>query len=130
METLKIIREIKFSAQGPNNEKNLPWKNFLYYGKLKFLIFPQKKPFLIFQETKNSKKFLVFQETELSHISGSTNPKKLLIFQETELSYILGEYSEAWKTKISYISLKKVINIFFRKHSRIIIFIFSINWIK
>ena len=46
----------------------------------KFLIFPQKKAFLIFRETP--KIFLIFQETELSYFSGKTSPKKLLIFQE------------------------------------------------
>ena len=69
----------------------------------KFLIFSQKKAFLIFQETENPKKFLIFSQkkavlifpetetlkiflmflkTELSYISGNGNPKKLLIFQE------------------------------------------------
>ena len=37
----------------------------------KFLIFSQKKSFLMFQETETSKKFLMFQETKLSYISGS-----------------------------------------------------------
>ena len=37
----------------------------------KFLIFSQKKPFLIFQETETWKKILIFQEMELSYISGS-----------------------------------------------------------
>ena len=36
-----------------------------------FLIFSQKKAFLIFQETETPKKFLIFQETELSYISGN-----------------------------------------------------------
>ena len=50
----------------------------------KFLIFSQKKAFLIFWETKILKKFVIFQETELSYISGNgnRNPKKLLIFLE------------------------------------------------
>ena len=54
----------------------------------KFLIFSQKKTFFIFQETETLEKFLIFQKTELLHISGGT--------------------SKAPKTKISYISLKKV----------------------
>ena len=49
----------------------------------KFVIFPQKKAFLIFQETKTWKEFLVFQETELQE---TETPKKLLIFHEEELS--------------------------------------------
>ena len=36
----------------------------------KFLIFSQKKAFLIFPETETSKNFFIFQETELSYISG------------------------------------------------------------
>ena len=56
----------------------------------KFLIFSQKKAFLIFRETETPKKFLIFQEMELSYISRSGNPKKFLIFQEMELSYISG----------------------------------------
>ena len=39
--------------------------------------------------------------------------KKFLIFQETELSHISGGTSKASKTKISYISPKKVMNKFF-----------------
>ena len=35
----------------------------------KFLIFSQKKAFLIFRITETRKKFLMFQETELSYIS-------------------------------------------------------------
>ena len=48
----------------------------------KFLIFFQKKGFLIFQETETSDKIFIFQETELSHISGNGNPKKFLIIHE------------------------------------------------
>ena len=48
----------------------------------KFLIFSQKKAFLIFRETETPKKFFIFQETELAYISGNGNPKKLLIFQK------------------------------------------------
>ena len=43
----------------------------------RFLIFSQKKAFLIFRETKIPKKFLIFQGTELSYISGNGSPKKL-----------------------------------------------------
>ena len=46
----------------------------------KFLIFYQKKAFLIFQERETLKIFVIFQETELSYIVGNGNPKKLLIF--------------------------------------------------
>ena len=54
----------------------------------KFLIFSQKKAFLIFWETKILKKFVIFQEMELSYISGNGNgnPKKLLIFLEMSVS--------------------------------------------
>ena len=38
-----------------------------------FLVFSQKKVFLIIRETKPPKKFFIFQETELSFISGSNN---------------------------------------------------------
>ena len=38
----------------------------------KFLIFSQKKTFLIFRETETSKKFLIFQETELFYSSGNS----------------------------------------------------------
>ena len=40
----------------------------------KFLIFSQKKAFLI------------IREMELSYISGNGNPEKILIFQEAELT--------------------------------------------
>ena len=49
------------------------------------------KAFLTLQEIKTPKKFIIFsqkkaflmlQETKLSYISGNSNPKKLLIFQE------------------------------------------------
>ena len=48
----------------------------------KFLIFSQKKAFLIFWETETPKKKFTFQETELSYISRNGNPKELLLFQE------------------------------------------------
>ena len=48
----------------------------------KFLIFSQKKDFLIFQEMETSKKSLIFQETELSYILGNRPPKKLLTYLE------------------------------------------------
>ena len=41
----------------------------------KFMIFSQKKAFLIFWKWETLKKFFIFQETKLSYISG--NPKKL-----------------------------------------------------
>ena len=40
----------------------------------KFLIFSQKKTFLIFKETKNPEKILALQETELTYISGNNFP--------------------------------------------------------
>ena len=43
----------------------------------KFLIFSQKKAFLLFQETETLKKSLMFQETKLSYISGNGKPKNL-----------------------------------------------------
>ena len=43
----------------------------------KFLVFSQKKDFLTFRKTKNSKKFFILEETEISYISGNENPKKL-----------------------------------------------------
>ena len=49
----------------------------------KFLIFSQKKAFLIFREIET--------------------PKKLLMFQKTKLSYITGAISKAPKATISYI---------------------------
>ena len=65
----------------------------------KFLIFSQKKAFLIFPETETPKKIIIFQEKELSYISANGNPKKphssknkknptlkkFLIFREMEL---------------------------------------------
>ena len=45
----------------------------------KFLIFSQKKAFLIFPETETPKKFIIFQEKELYYISANGNPKKPLI---------------------------------------------------
>ena len=47
----------------------------------KFLIFSQKKAFLMFQERDTPKKFFLSKETEVSYISGKGNPKKLLILQ-------------------------------------------------
>ena len=43
----------------------------------KFLIFSQKKTFLVFRETETPKKVFVFQETELFYILG-----KLLYFRK------------------------------------------------
>ena len=48
----------------------------------KFLIFSQKKAFLLFKETETRKKFVIFREMKLSYITGNGNPKKHLIFQE------------------------------------------------
>ena len=58
----------------------------LYGSSIKtFLIFYQKKAFLIFQE--------------LSYISGNKNPKKVFTFREVT--------SQAKKQKVSYISEKR-----------------------
>ena len=61
----------------------------------KFLIFSQKKAFLLFAKMETPKEFFIFQETKLSYISGSNFPrsknikkttlKKLFVFQEMEL---------------------------------------------
>ena len=51
----------------------------------KFVIFSQKKGFLLFKETETRKKFVIFREMELSYIKRNGKPKKHLIFQE-ELS--------------------------------------------
>ena len=40
----------------------------------KFVIFSQKKAFLIFREKEKPNKFLIFEETERSYISGSNFP--------------------------------------------------------
>ena len=58
----------------------------------KFLIFSQKKDFLIFRVMETAKKFFIFQKTEHSHISGnkfpsSKNEKKNY---SEKLSYISG----------------------------------------
>ena len=37
----------------------------------KFLIFSQKKAFLVFRETESPKKLFIFHETKLSYISGN-----------------------------------------------------------
>ena len=72
------------------------------------------KKFLIFQETKTIKKLLTFSQKKAFLIFWKTeNPKKLFISQETDFSYISGGTSKALKTKVSYISPKKVINKFF-----------------
>ena len=84
------------------------------------------KKFFIFQEIElsgsNIKKFLTFsQKKPFTYILGNRtfcilgngNPPKKLIIQETELSYISRGFSKAQKTKISYISPKKVMNNFF-----------------
>ena len=79
-----------FSAQAQKKKKDNPPREML--SKLretktlkKYLIFSQKKAFIIFHETETPKKFFIFQETELSYVSGNRNPKQLLIFQEVTL---------------------------------------------
>ena len=52
---------------------------------------------------------------QLSHILGNPGNGTFLIFQETELSYISGGTYKVPKTKIFYISPKKVMNNFFLK---------------
>ena len=47
------------------------------YNMKKFLIFSQKKVFLIFRKTEAPKKFFIFQETELFYISANGNLKKV-----------------------------------------------------
>ena len=57
----------------------------------KFLIFSQKKAFLIFQETETPKKFLIFSQKKAVLTFTETETLKIfLMFQETELSYISG----------------------------------------
>ena len=53
----------------------------------KFLIFSEKKAFLIFRHTETPKKFIIFQETELSYISGNGNSKKILIALKIKKNY-------------------------------------------
>ena len=61
------------------NKKNPPPKKFLVFWEMElsgsniifFVIFSQKKAFLIFRETETLKTFLIFQGRELSHISGN-----------------------------------------------------------
>ena len=52
-----------------------------------FLIFSQKKAFLIFRENETPKIFFIFQETELSYVSGSNFPCS----KNEKTSYILGK---------------------------------------
>ena len=108
----------------------------------KFLVFSQKKAFLIFLEiepctfqpklekisyTLILKKFLTFSQKKAVPIFQETKTlKKFFIFQEAELSYISGGTSKAPKSKISYISPKTVMNKFFQRHFGIIVSIFSI----
>ena len=65
----------------------------------KFLTFCQKKAVLIFQEMENPKKFLIFSQKKACTLENG-NPEKIL--------YISGGTSKAPKTKISYISPKRV----------------------
>ena len=71
-------------------EKRSPLKKVLIFSCIlgngisssnikKFLIFSQKKAFLVFWEMETPKKFVMFQEMELSYISGNGNPKKRFI---------------------------------------------------
>ena len=80
-------------------------KKFLIFQKMKltnsdtvkFLIFSQKKAFLIFPKTETPKK--------IPYISGNENFEKIL--------FISGGTSKAPKTKISNITPKKIMNKFF-----------------
>ena len=82
-----------FSPQ-VGKKTNPPQQNFLYSRKMelsssnikRFLIFSQKKSFLIFQETKPPKKSLIFYQKKA--ISRKGNPVKILYFQKMELSYL------------------------------------------
>ena len=53
-----------------------------YSNVRRFLIFSQKKAFLIFRKTETPKKLFIFQKTKFSYISGNKDPKKLTTFQE------------------------------------------------
>ena len=69
------------------------------------------KNLLIFQETESPQNFLIFSQKKAFLVFWETEtPKKLFIFQETQLSYISGGTSKPPKTKVSYISPKKVMN--------------------
>ena len=87
----------------------------------RFLIFSQKKAFLIFremklfifQETKTRKSSLYFRKGNFVAFQKTKIPKKCFIFQETELSYISGKrklsnifsgkgYSEPWHIQNIY----------------------------
>ena len=68
-----MFLEVQRLSPGSRNKKNALYKKFLYFFKFqemelsscnfkKFLIFSQKKGFLIFQEMETQKKFLIFQE--------------------------------------------------------------------
>ena len=65
---------LKLQVRKPLNTSSKNKKSsyiFLYFGKWNFLIFSQKKDFLIFWEIESPQKFLVFQETKLFYISRS-----------------------------------------------------------
>ena len=68
----------------------------------KFLIFSQKKAFLLFKETETRKKFVIFREMKLSYITGNGNPKKHLIFQE--VTFWARKVKNTHSEKTSYIS--------------------------
>ena len=71
----------------------------------KFLVFSQKKAFLIFWEMELLYILGNSNPEKIPYISGNRNPEKVL--------YISGGTSKAPKTKISCISPKKVMNKFF-----------------
>ena len=75
----------------------------------KFLIFSQKKAFLIFQQTEIFNISGNGNPEKNPYISENGNPEKILYISETELSYISGGTSKTPKTKIYFISSKKVI---------------------
>ena len=83
----------------------------------KFLIFFQKKAFLIFREMETLKKFPIFLEVRLSYISGNGNPKKFLIFQEK--IFRARKMKKSRSEKMSYISGNKIVS---PKHKKFFIF--------
>ena len=79
----------------------------------KFLIFFQKKAFLIFRETETLKKFFIFWEEKLSYISGNGNPKKFLIFQEK--IFRARKMKKSRSEKMSYIPGNKIVSPKYKK---------------
>ena len=82
--------------------------------------------------SSNIRKVLTFSQKEIfSYISGKGNPEKMFIFQEKRLSYISGGHSKAQKKQnFLYFSKKNLWMKFSKKDFKIIVSIFSINWIK